>query len=54
MQNDAVKSYMDKLVQAGKMSQDDADKYLLWWQSKPNTTPSLKGQPGLGCRGFPF
>jgi hypothetical protein len=54
MQNDAVKAYLDKLVQAGKMTQSDADKYLQWWQSKPETPQGLRGLPGFGGRGFGF
>jgi hypothetical protein len=51
-QNDAVKSYLDKLVQAGKMTQADADKYLQWWNSRPQTSQGLNGLPGICGRGF--
>jgi hypothetical protein len=54
MQNDAVKNYLDKLVQAGKMSQEDADAYLQWWQSRPQTSQGLRSLPGIGGRGFGF
>jgi uncharacterized membrane protein len=53
MQNDAVKSYLDKLVQAGKMTQADADAYLTWLQSKPQTSSGLN-VPLPGGRGFGF
>ena len=56
MKNDAVKAYLDKLVQAGKMTQAEADKYLQWWQSKPETPqglnlPGLPGGKFMGPRG---
>ena len=59
MKNDAVKAYLDRLVQAGKMTQAEADKYLQWWQSRPETPqglnlPSLPGGKFMGPRGgFP-
>ena len=54
MQNDAVKSRLDKLVQAGKMTQADEDSYLQWWQSMPQTPQGVPVLPGLGGRGFGF
>jgi hypothetical protein len=53
MQSDAVKSYLDKLVTAGKMTQADEDAYLKWLQSKPQTSPGLN-VPMPGSRGFGF
>jgi uncharacterized membrane protein len=54
MQNDAVKSYLDKLVAAGKMSQTDADAYLNWLQSRPQLSTGPNVLPGMGGPGFGF
>ena len=58
MKNDAVKTYLDRLVQAGKMTQAEADKYLQWWQSRPQTPqglnlPQMPGGKFMGPGGFP-
>ena len=37
---------LNDLVTQGKITQDQADQYLKWWQSKPNISP------GFGFRGF--
>ena len=52
MQSDAVKSYLDRLVQAGKMTQAEADQYLKWWQSKPQTPQGLILPPNVGGKFF--
>jgi hypothetical protein len=52
MQSDAVKGYLDKLVQAGKMTQSEADQYLQWWQAKPQTPQGLKLLPPAGGKVF--
>jgi hypothetical protein len=53
MQSDAVKSYLDNLVTAGKMTQADEDAYLKWLQSKPQTSTGLN-VPVPGGKGFGF
>jgi uncharacterized membrane protein len=53
MQNNAAKSCLDKLVQAGKMTQTDENNYLTWLQSRPQTA-SGQNIPLPGGRGFGF
>lgn len=36
---DAVKARLKALVEAGKITQAQADAYLKWWQSKPDMKP---------------
>jgi C4-dicarboxylate-specific signal transduction histidine kinase len=46
MQDEALQSRLEKLVNEGKITQAEADQYLQWWQSRPNI-----GLPGLGGQG---
>jgi hypothetical protein len=53
MQSEALQTWLQNLVTQGKITQTQADQYLQWWQSKPNTTP-LFGLPrggGMMMRG---
>ena len=36
MQNEALDSYLKDLVDQGKITQEEADQYKAWWQSKPD------------------
>ena len=66
MQNEALQSWLENLVSEGKITQEQADQYLQWWQSRPDTllpnTPLLgpRGGTGMmwgrghGCWGGPF
>ena len=45
MQADELKTRLQALVDEGKLTQDQADQYLKWWQSKP------AGLPGAGLFG---
>ncbi len=38
MRDEALDSYLQKLVDEGKITQDEADQYKAWLQSKPDTT----------------
>ena len=49
MQDEALQSWLQKLVDEGKITQDEADQYLEWWQSKPDIE-----LPGLMGNGFGF
>jgi hypothetical protein len=49
MRDEAVKAKLDALVEAGKMTQEDADAYLEWLQSKPDV--DFGGGHGRGFRG---
>jgi uncharacterized membrane protein len=48
MQGEALKSWLQNLVDKGKITQEEADQYLEWWQSRPDTELPL---PGLGGHG---
>jgi polyhydroxyalkanoate synthesis regulator phasin len=48
MQEEALESRLQNLVDEGKITQEEADQYLEWWQSRPDIGLPL---PGLGGRG---
>jgi hypothetical protein len=50
MQKEWEQAHLQDLVRQGKITQDQADKYLNWWQSRPDVPIG----PGLGGHGrFP-
>ena len=52
MREEAMKSRLDELVAAGDMTQDDADEYMTWLESAPDTIYGHKSrQFGKGHRG---
>jgi len=48
MQGEALKSWLQNLVDKGKITQPEADQLLQWWQSRPDIQLPL---PGLGGHG---
>jgi hypothetical protein len=50
MQDEAMNNWLISLVDEGKITQQQADQYKQWWQSKPDM-PAGIGLPGPG--GFP-
>jgi hypothetical protein len=54
MQDEALNSYLQGLVDEGKITQEQADQYKAWLESKPEVdVPLAPGCPGLGMpRGF--
>jgi hypothetical protein len=46
IQTDALNTRLQKLVEEGRLTQEEADKYLKWWQSQP-TLPEGLNLPGL-------
>jgi hypothetical protein len=54
MRDEALNSYLQGLVDKGKMTQEQADQYKAWLKSKPEVDiPLAPGFPGLGMhRGF--
>jgi hypothetical protein len=36
MQDEALQNWLQKLVDEGKITQEEADQYLEWWQSRPD------------------
>ncbi len=49
MRDEAVKAKLDALVEAGEMTQEDADAYLEWLESRPDV--DFKGGFGRGFHG---
>ena len=48
LQEEALETRIQKLVDEGKITQEEADNYLEWWQSRPDIEVPL---PGLGVPG---
>jgi hypothetical protein len=49
--DEALESKLQNLVKDGKMTQEEADNYLEWWQSRPDLEVPLPGLGGPGCGG---
>jgi uncharacterized membrane protein len=49
MRDEALQSSLQNLVDQGKITQEEADQYLEWWQSRPDVGLPL---PGLGGHGL--
>jgi len=54
MQDEALESRLQDLVDEGKITQEEADQYLEWWQSRPDIELPLPGpgghRPGGGMK----
>ncbi len=48
LREEALESKLQNLVEDGKLTQEEADNYLEWWQSRPDIEVPL---PGLGGPG---
>jgi hypothetical protein len=48
IRDEALESWLQDLVDKDKITQEEADKYLEWWQSRPDIELPL---PGLGGHG---
>ena len=46
-----MNSQLKNLVDEGKMTQEEADRYLEWWQSRPDSEAPLQGVGGSGPEG---
>ncbi len=51
LKEEALESRLQNLVGDGKMTQEEADNYLEWWQSRPDIEVPLPGLGGPGPRG---
>jgi hypothetical protein len=51
VQEEALQSRLQDLVEDGEMTQEEADSYLEWWQSRPDIEAPLPGLGGPGHRG---
>ena len=47
-QDKALESWLQNLVDEGKITQEEADQYLEWWQSRPDVTLPGPGDFGFG------
>jgi len=53
MRNEALDNYLKKLVDEGKITQEQADQYKAWVEAKPDVPILRPGFPGAGMpRGF--
>jgi len=52
MQDEALQTRLQNLVDEGKITQDEADQYKEWWQSRPDVPAGFgfrgHGFPGMG------
>ena len=52
MQAEALQKRLDALVEAGKLTQQQADEYKAWWNSRPTDAPGvICPNPRLGAAG---
>jgi uncharacterized membrane protein len=51
MQDETLQNWLQNLVDKGKITQEEADQYLQWWQSRPDTELPLPGLGGHGHEG---
>ena len=52
MKGEALQNWLQDLVDKGKITQEEADQYLKWWQSRPDIKALLPGLGGLGRGGM--
>jgi len=52
MQTEAVKTWLQSLVDDGKITQGEADQYLEWWQSRPDVPSGFDFGGRGGFRGM--
>jgi len=54
MQDEALSDQLQSLVDEGKITQQQADQYKQWWQSRPDLPSGLDFRGGMGFHGgFP-
>jgi len=51
MRDEALQNWLQDLVDNGKITQEEADQYLEWWQSRPDIGLPLPGLGGHGHEG---
>jgi len=53
MQKEREQARLQSLVEQGKLTQEQADKYLEWWQSRPDVPFGFPGHGGFRGAGGP-
>lgn len=51
MRDERLDSYLNSLVEDGKITQEQADQYKSWWQSRPDISITGLSEPGFGHLG---
>jgi polyhydroxyalkanoate synthesis regulator phasin len=51
LREEALETHVQNLVDEGRITQEEADSYLEWWQSRPDIDVPLPGLGGPGPRG---
>jgi hypothetical protein len=51
LQKNVLEDWLQNLVGEGKITQEEADQYLEWWQSRPDIQVPLPGLGGPGPEG---
>jgi len=51
IREEALESWLQNLVEEDKITQEEADQYLEWWQSRPDIELPLPGLGGPGSGG---
>jgi hypothetical protein len=49
IQDEGLRSWLQKMVDDGKITQEQADQYLEWWHSRPDVTFGLGLRLGTRC-----
>lgn len=52
MRDDAIRTKLDRQVEAGRLTQEQADEYYDWYQDMPEGIDGLFGGRGFGKSGF--
>jgi hypothetical protein len=52
MRDEAMKTWLESLVEEGRITQGEADQYLEWWQSKPDVSIGFGSGGRGGFRGM--
>jgi uncharacterized membrane protein len=51
MRDEALQARLQDLVNQGKLTREQADQFLQWWQSRPDIQLPLQGSEGYGRMG---
>jgi hypothetical protein len=51
IRDEALSDYLDQMVAEGKITQEEADQYKTWWDTRPDALDKLGPGFGFGGRG---